>query len=455
MVFEEFWEKYTSEDITTISDTVIATFSQDLPKSVSTDYDLGEIVTEFTGHHETANKYEKIEGFGEAIKKYQPEVYANEGKYINKSLVTYYCFREEKQKLGEQVEDILGREYDYDLLLESFNTLLYYGHLEYVDDIIVKEYHNVQKSPKLIQGAEFDLAIVKYYIELEKLYEQYSENSEEAINTFREYLKQYGFNFDNEYVKHLKIGLSDTSQDKIQELLKKFPTNRTYIVSALEMKFLIMMQSKNCPFPVGGMIWHNLLPYFEERKTTNWKSYFSFKAAEFEKFIDSKSGFFSDSSDVKALLLWGSSYLLDFVYELNIIPAEQYNYQKGLLQKSKANFKKRYRERLWEFSFVHKWMPDNLTTAEDWEEEKTEFVDSYTLVLSENERSSRALEGMLNQSFEDTFNLGRQKPILNLTKIGRNEKVDVQYSDGTIKRAIKFKKVSKDIENGDCEIIRE
>jgi len=198
MVFEEFWEKYTSEDITTISDTVIATFSQDLPKSVSTDYDLGEIVTEFTGHHETANKYEKIEGFGEAIKKYQPEVYANEGKYINKSLVTYYCFREEKQKLGEQVEDILGREYDYDLLLESFNTLLYYGHLEYVDDIIVKEYHNVQKSPKLIQGAEFDLAIVKYYIELEKLYEQYSENSEEAINTFREYLKQYGFNFENE-----------------------------------------------------------------------------------------------------------------------------------------------------------------------------------------------------------------------------------------------------------------
>ena len=449
MDFIAFWDKYMSEDITTISDTVIETFKQDLPASILDDYAVGEVVAEFVGHHETAKKYDKIAEFGKVLKKHQPEIYANEGRYINQTLIEHYCFTEQEEKIGEQVEDSLSREYDYDLLLESFNTLLYFQHLEHVDNIIVREYNNVQNSPKLIQGAEFDLALVKYYIELEKLQEQRSENPEEAINTFREYLKQYGFDFDDEYFRHLKIGLSGTSQDEIQELLKKFPTNRAYTMTALEMKFLIMMQSKNCPFPVGGMIWHNLLPYFEERKTTNWKSYFSFKSSEFEKFVDSKSGFFSDNSDLKALLLWGSSYLLDFVYQLNIVPAEQYNYQKGLLQKSKVNFKNKYRHFLWEYSFVHKWMPDNLIEAEDWEEEKAEFFDSYKLEISKNKRGNKTL----NLPYEDDFNFGRQNPVVSSPKIGRNEKVDVQYFDGTIKKAVKFKKVSKDIENGDCEII--
>ncbi len=45
-------------------------------------------------------------------------------------------------------------------------------------------------------------------------------------------------------------------------------------------------------------------------------------------------------------------------------------------------------------------------------------------------------------------------PITAPKKIGRNEKVDVKYEDGTIKKGVKYKKVKKDIELGKCSIVK-
>ena len=38
--------------------------------------------------------------------------------------------------------------------------------------------------------------------------------------------------------------------------------------------------------------------------------------------------------------------------------------------------------------------------------------------------------------------------------IGRNQKITVQYEDGTTKADIKFKKVEKDLRAGRCELIK-
>lgn len=45
------------------------------------------------------------------------------------------------------------------------------------------------------------------------------------------------------------------------------------------------------------------------------------------------------------------------------------------------------------------------------------------------------------------------KPVRSGHKIGRNEKIDVRYTDGTVKKSIKYKFVKQDIEEGKCEII--
>jgi len=63
-------------------------------------------------------------------------------------------------------------------------------------------------------------------------------------------------------------------------------------------------------------------------------------------------------------------------------------------------------------------------------------------------QQQQGLSGMLGGS-----SIPYHDPIKAPKKIGRNEKVDVKYEDGTVKKGIKYKKVKKDIDLGKCSII--
>lgn len=439
MDFKKFWETYTSQRITAISDTVIEVFSKTLSDDISEEYDLGEILTEFTGHHETANNYEKIAEFGKVVKLNNPKLYEEEGRYINKSLIRYYCFRENREKLEEQLNDTLSRKYDFDLLKQSLKRLQYNQHIDLVDKVIVEEFDNVANSPDLLGGAEFDLAIIKYYIEFQRLFEKYLDNPDSFVEELQKTLTPYGFNFDESYAKHVQIGLYDDSVENIKELLSTFPKERSYVNTALEARFLRMMKSKNCPFYISGMVWHTLLRYFEERKSNGWKNYFSFKSSDFVPFLDRQQGFFIDNSHDIALLIWVSSYVLDFLHELKIVPEYRFKEQKGFIQDLKKQFKRENKSNLWEYHFIHKLEKSDYTDLQSWEEEKAEFIESYEIKTPQRTQFNH--EFLENETKIDT------------PKIGRNEKIDVEYTDGTVKSGIKYKKVSRDIETGLCKII--
>jgi len=454
MDFNEFWKNYTSKDITTISDLVIETFNQKLPDNIEEEYDLGEIVAEFSGHHETAKKYDKIELFGEVLKNKQPDLYKKEGGYINEALIKYYCFTKDEDKLVTQIEDAITRDYNYDLLLESFKQLLYNQYIVHANGIIESEYDNVTKSLKLIQGAEFDFAIVKYYIELEELFLEKNDNSNIDLTLFKKKLSQYGFNFDDPYLKQLEMGLINNSVDKPLNLLKDLPADRSNLIGTLEMKFLRFMQKKNCPFPIGGMICYNLFQYFEDRNTKNWQNYFKFEIYSFKEFVNSKSSFLYNNTIEIVLLIWGSSYFLDFIYQSQIILESNYLIQKELIETIKNEFKEKNKHDLWEYNFIHEWKPDETTSLENWNIEKSKFEISYELEISQNEFNELKLKKLFGNSFLiQKDNISSSKPLINTNKIGRNEKVNVKYIDGTIQKNVKFKKVEDDIKNGKCEII--
>ena len=54
-----------------------------------------------------------------------------------------------------------------------------------------------------------------------------------------------------------------------------------------------------------------------------------------------------------------------------------------------------------------------------------------------------------------TATVEKTKPIRSQKTYGRNSKVSVKYSDGTIKKDIKFKKVESDITSEKCVIIED
>ncbi len=453
MNFDEFWNNYISKDITTISDLVIEVFNQTLPVNIEDKYDLGEIITEFSGHHETAKKYDEIEKFGLVLKNKQPILYEKEGEYINEALIKYYCFTKNKEKLKTQIEDTITREYDYDLLRISIKRLLYHQYVNQVNKIIELEYKNVKESPKLIQGAEFDLALIKYYIELEQLYINQKEDSSFDLTSFTKKISQYGFILDNDYYKQIEFGLFNNSVDMLKKQLTEFPNDKSYIMASLEMRFLKFMQERKCSFPVGGMIWQNLFRYFEERKTKNWNNYFEIDRQSFRMFINSLSGFLFQNTIEKALIIWGSSYFLDFMYQVQIILENQYHNQKEIIESVKSKFKEINKHDLWEFSFIHIWTPDETTSLENWNAERNLFESSYQLEIAPEEFNDLKLDKLFGNSIPNPENLiSSPQPAVRAKKIGRNEKVNVKYIDGTIKKDIKYKKVESDIINGKCEI---
>ena len=95
MLFEDFWERYLNEDITNISDQVIEVFSSRIPVEIAQNYDLGEVATEFIGHHEDAKKFDKIAEFSKILKKNNREIYNEIHNYSNEALVNYYCFKKD------------------------------------------------------------------------------------------------------------------------------------------------------------------------------------------------------------------------------------------------------------------------------------------------------------------------------------------------------------------------
>ena len=360
-------------------------------------------------------------------------------------------FQKRFQNLIEIVNNFIEGPLDYDLLLKSFKKILYHGQTELADKIIENKYEEVKNSANLLQGAEFDLAIIKYYIELERFHASIVNNSQ-AIdwNIFKQQIALYDFKFEDDYLKAIELGInSETPNKLIEELTKDYPKDRTNIIATFEILFLKRMSNKKIEFPISGLIWYNIYEYWESRikRKWSWPNYFKFNYKDFSDFLNNKSGFFLDYRFEQALILWGSSYVIDFLYDIEILDQANYESQKEIITNLKNAFTSDNEESLWEYNFVHDWLPAEKISPKDQIKEEELFTNSFDIIPEEMKFDEFQLPTPIqhDKSSKETYRPPR--------KIGRNEKVSVKYRDGTVKKEIKYKKVIKDLEEGKCELL--
>ena len=118
------------------------------------------------------------------------------------------------------------------------------------------------------------------------------------------------------------------------------------------------------------------------------------------------------------------------------------------------NFKEKNRHYLWKYSFVQKWESYEGEELAERELAKKEFKASYDLPIELGELDMLKFDNL----FKEPLTIARdevshQRLLKPERKIGRNEKVTVKYSNGTVKENIKYKHVLKDLEEGKCEIV--
>ncbi|MEA3317080.1 MAG: hypothetical protein U9R54_03915 [Bacteroidota bacterium] len=197
MTTKEFWDKYINEDILEIFEITCDFFSKELPKEFTKNYDVGEVILETRGHHETAKNFENVIKFSELLQRKQPKLYKEYFQYFDDFLIDYYCFYKDYNKVEDSFSNfILNPIHDFDMYLISFRKLLFYGYTDILNKAITKNYKKVDTSDKLMGNSGQDLALSKFYLTLE----EFHLNDDFCTKTFLSKLNKYDFYFNNDFL---------------------------------------------------------------------------------------------------------------------------------------------------------------------------------------------------------------------------------------------------------------
>jgi len=449
---KEFWDKYLNEDILEIFEMTCDFFSKELPKEFIENYDVGEVILETRGHHETAKNFDNVIRFSELLRKEQPKLYEEYFQYFDDFLIDYYCFHKDYNRVESSFCNfILYPTHDFDKYLISFRKLLFYGYTDILNVAITKNYKEVETSDKLIGNAGLDLALTKFYLTLEEFYL----SDDFDIKTFLIKLNKYDFDFNNDFLSAVETGMRE--QLSKEDIENRFFNDRQNFIITLGIFFLKYMQERKISFAISGRIWDNILTFWAEnndKNKCNPDDYFQVKVDELEKYLSSLSGdMFIDNKSEMIAVLWGSVYVYDFLKAIEIIKQNTFDNFIEITRILKGKVIGQFTSDLWNSNFVHLWeKPDSISTIEFLEEEKI-FKKSilfkhqkFTRLRSEiseelaniGELSSHIIEGgktdeikyntsLLDDFFDtnqgtNTYKENRMlEPIMVEKKVGRNE----------------------------------
>lgn len=232
-----------------------------------------------------------------------------------------------------------------------------------------------------------------------------------------------------------------------QKLAETFSSERAPVLDTPGHLFQRWMQEKQVGFSVSGPLWGQMNHYWNQsnRKPASWSTYFKLNHRQFARHVEPQSIFLLDNRPKHAMILWGSSYVAEFLHETGFLRKDRYLEQKRDIADLKATFQEKHTNGLWRCDFVHDWLPPEGVSAEAWAAEKEAFRQSFATIPTPRRVLPPAVDNQQTAPSKPRF----EPPY----KIGRNDQVSVKYTDGTVKTDIKYKKVLPDLEAGKCELI--
>lgn len=413
MTTEDFWNKYTNENILEIFDTAYDFFSNELPKEFIEDYDVEEVILEIKGHNEEAKEFDKVLKFTKLLQEKQPKLYRENFQYFDDFLIDYYCFQGKKTEVAVAFSNFISNPIqDFDKYLTSFKKLIFFQQIELLEKAIAHNFDDVANSEKLLSGANHELAMCKFYLALENLYDK--NNAVFNKDEFSIILKKYGFEFDEDFLLSLEQGFFKPIMS--EKIVPDFIHDRLNCLTVLKGYFLRYMKEKNFSFSLSGKLFDKMVTSLNEdnaKKKIKPDLYFRVKANKFEKYLAELSGRFFVENDAEMIaVLWGSVYLYDFLRSYEIISQETYTSFIQTTKQLKGKVIANFSTDLWNFNFVHSWQkPDSILEIEFIEEEKI-FRKSFTF-------KQKTFDQFKNEISEELANIGELSEFI--VKEGKND----------------------------------
>ena len=431
MTTEEFWNKYINEDILEIFDETCEFFSKKLPQEFIDNYDVGEVILETKGHQEEAKNFDNVIKFTEIIQNKQPELYKKYFQYFDDFLIDYFCFQQDKQKVNKAFSLFIENPlHDYDMYLLEFKKILFYQHSDLLEQSISKNFDCVKESDNLIGNAEYDLAMVKFYMFLQEIFIGQEENIDKSSLSLN--LSKYNFKFADDFISALENGILKPQLDaeNIKAIFKNDKVNSIVIIQGY---FLRYMNEKGFEFYLSGMIWDKMLNYWQKnnRSKNTTDSYFKIQHKLFEKYLaELSSNMFLDNKPEMIAILWGSVYIYEFFYKINIITEEIFQDFLEISRKLKGKVIGLFTTNLWNSNFVHSWEKPDCISETEFIEENNIFKKSISIKYQESTLPKSSISDELLKIGElSNYIIEGEKDTETLNDIGSSNKLRNIYEN--------------------------
>jgi uncharacterized protein YchJ len=398
---EELWDLYMSDDgVIENFDAIYDFFLDEIPPEFSEEYDVGEIILETKGHNESDKNFDRVLKFTSMLQDKQPELYKENFQYFDDFLIDYHLFKHDGNEAEKAFSNFINHpDQDFDALSLSLKKLLFYQHTEIVDKTVIQIYEEVSNSEKLIGGAESELAMYKFYINMEHFFSKADKDS--LNNELFKSLQPFGFELKGNSFSFIEDGLYNSEKD-CEIIIKKFTLNRKSFMLSLQSQFLVEMAKKEFSFVLSGTLWDNMLRLWEEQANNKKQvpdKYFYVNIDGFDKYLRDLGGnYFSDNKSEMMATLWFSVYIYDFLLSIGLIQQSTYDAFNGVCKTVKGRVIAGRATELWNSNFIHSWVKPDSVSENEFEAEKAIFEKSISIksdnILNFKRNISDELESM-------------------------------------------------------------
>lgn len=490
MIFSVFYNEYDKRSLAENLTAFYALLGEELSSEIKRDYDVVDLLLDLLGKLETAWRFPEIMDMQTLLGKHNPDLYEEMLPYVNETMVKYYCFHDDREGIEQVIADCKAFPLvNYDMMALTVKRMIPFQHQALAIEVVDEVYEAVRDSEALFPGAEKTFSQFKLWGELEKVYARYLQDGDFVWTDFQQTLQRFDMRFQAEiYMPLTEAGFTIAPTDLLAQFEDNFSkANRPPLIHKLSMRFMAHMKERGMGFLLSAWIWSYLDRYWSSKKTVRkHQGYFGVQASRFKAFLLEYAGRMLDYRFCTAMILWGSAYVYDFLFECKLINQAAYEQARTTFREYKEALIRENLPDLWEYDFVNRWPETPMVKAEEQAAEKEIFRAYYGKDKKETAAEQQA-GFFIDPSFkmpqlfaeEDFFrlqpseevDLSEEKPPTRHhadpgdstypptpirragPKIGRNEKVTVKYQDGKVVENVKFKKIKADLEKGLCELV--
>ncbi len=301
---------------------------------------------------------EKVEELVDLFTKTFPGEYDKEYEFIEGSLITYYLFTNNIDKLKQRLEIVKknpAKGIDT-VTMRALYQLIYHGHISTALEYSHAVWKPVYESDGILGIPHIYFCITIYLDALERAYTDVKNGKQINWKKFSTDMEEYDIQLDEKIFRATYQTLeSPFSKDDFIPLIEDRKHEEVYLL--LNIHFLKYMKDQfDIPFMLSDRWWNMLSTKKLYKRKNNIDDYFNIPFETLDQHFASHYDNMFRSNDIEMFgKVWGLEYVYHFLMEHKTISEENFSRMNENISALKYLFVRITDDDLWKMDFVFKW----------------------------------------------------------------------------------------------------